>query len=104
MSLSPFLAHILRFETRSGDLYSENRRQCSKSLAQKSLLPKPRTIENESSLSEEKDQQEEADYSFQSAYLLDKGVVPLGDLFNVGTSNVLSGIFLICTRSLARLL
>lgn len=55
---------------------------------------KPRTVEQESSSTEEEDEQEEADGSSQSAYQLNKGLVPLADLFNAGTSKVRSDAFL----------
>lgn len=36
--------------------------------------------------SQEEDEEEEADGSSQSAYEVNKGIVPLADLFNAGTS------------------
>ena len=53
-------------------------------------------IEKETSSSEE-DGEEDADGSSQSAYELNKGMVPLADLFNAGTSENRIASFLGCT-------
>ncbi len=54
-------------------------------------------IEKDSFSSEEEDDEEEADGSSQLAYELNKGMVPLADLFNAGMYETWSNKFLICT-------
>lgn len=54
-------------------------------------------VEKETSTSEEEDEEEEDDGFSQSAYEMNKGLVPLADLFNAGTSIVRSDFSLICT-------
>ena len=54
-------------------------------------------IEKETSSEEEEDDEEEADGSSQSAYELNKGMVPLADLFNAGTSEIRIISLLECT-------
>ncbi|KAF6223486.1 hypothetical protein HO133_000329 [Letharia lupina] len=52
-------------------------------------------VEKETSTSEEEDEEEEDDGFSQSAYEMNKGLVPLADLFNAGTSIVRSDFSLI---------
>lgn len=51
------------------------------------------------SLSGEEEDEEEADGSSKSAHELNKGMVPLADLFNAGTSKARSDPFLIVSET-----